>query len=120
MKIHSKTKSQMENKDLFYGNLSYIQNIEAKGLIPAYNPIIKKFTSDNYIFPDDSTSIREIEYLKTKSDDTIFDFSGINPYFISELRDGVYQFESGHDITERICEELSDMLQDYQEVRSYA
>ena len=66
MKIHSKTKSQMENKDLFYGNLSYIQNIEAKGLIPAYNPIIKKFTSDNYIFPDDSTSIREIEYLKTQ------------------------------------------------------
>jgi len=55
----------------------------------------------------------EIEYLKTKSDDIIFDFSGINPYYISELRDDCYEFESGHYITERICEELSDMLQDY-------
>ena len=76
MKIHSKTKSQMENKDLFYGNLSYIQNIEAKGLIPAYNPIIKKFTSDNYIFPDDSTSIREIEYLKTQITPDILENNG--------------------------------------------
>ena len=77
---------------------------------------------ENHVgFPElKNLSDDEIEYLKTKSDDTIFDFSGINPYFISELRDGAYQFESGHDITERICEELSDMLQDYQEVRSYA
>jgi len=56
----------------------------------------------------------EIEYLKTNSNYTVFDFSGINPYYISELRDNCYEFESGHDITERICEELSDLLQDYQ------
>lgn len=56
----------MENKDLFYGNLSYIQNIEANTLIKSYLPIIKKFTSQNYMFPDDSTSIREIDYLKSQ------------------------------------------------------
>jgi len=56
----------MENKDLFYGNLTYIQNKEANTLIPGYLPILKKFTSEHYIFPDDETSIKEIDFLKTQ------------------------------------------------------
>jgi len=56
----------MENKDLFYGNLSYNQNLQANKLIKSYLPIIKKYTSQNYIFPDDETSVRELEYLKTQ------------------------------------------------------
>ena len=56
----------MDDKNLFYGNLSYLQNKEANTLIKAYLPIIKKFTSENYIFPDDATSIKEVELLKMK------------------------------------------------------
>lgn len=51
-------------EQLFYGNLSYIQDKESEGLIPAYSPIIKKFTSQGYSFPDDEKTRKELLYLK--------------------------------------------------------
>ena len=57
--------TSLEN-ELFYGNLTYIQTKEAKDLVKSYLPIIKKFTSQGYVYPDDDTSIKEIDFLKTQ------------------------------------------------------
>jgi len=50
--------------ELFYGNLGYLQNKELEKLIVAYKPIIKKFTSKGYVFPNDEISRKETIYLK--------------------------------------------------------
>tara|TARA_B100000424_G_scaffold254150_1_gene231957 strand:- start:378 stop:671 length:294 start_codon:yes stop_codon:yes gene_type:complete len=58
-------------------------------------------------------SDKEIEYLEECSYEGQFDFSDIDNHYLSELDDDVFDFESGTELTERICEHLSDWLDDY-------
>jgi len=57
-------KSNMELNELFYGNLTYTQNKESKDIIPNYNAIVKKYTSNKYIYPNMDKSKAEVEFLK--------------------------------------------------------
>ena len=56
--------TDMENYALFYGNLSYSHSEQAKTLIPQFSTIIKKFTSENDMFPDYDQSLTEVGLLK--------------------------------------------------------
>ena len=50
--------------ELFYGNLSYQNKKESNNLIPEFNTIVKKFTSEGYMFPNYMQSLAEVRNLK--------------------------------------------------------
>ena len=50
--------------ELFYGNLSYQNKKESNNLIPEFNTIVKKFTSEGYMFPNYMQSLAETYYLR--------------------------------------------------------